>query len=409
MTSAIPLRATQSIFTTSPSIPKILRYVEWISLGIPVLRMLFPIFYRPLAYEVNSGDFLVFAVLGLFAILSLRFPIDNPLWQRRAYIWFEIACLLATRLFSDWGFDLLLWLVLVKSCFLFSQREAIFTAIASGIAWQIVFAQYVILQLLNPEEIQAQLDSLSTIPIPIQVFDIVLNSTSVFVIANSLIILLCLTIISERKSRQREAALAQEVEILAADLERTRIARDIHDSLGHTLTSLDVQLELAQRLYERGSERVRQALDTAKILANQSVQEVRRAVSTMREESFDLNTALTHLLEPFQSDSSLTVESKIDLPKLPLQTSHQLYCIVKEGLENIRRHSQARTIRLRGQSTPDGVAVSLVDDGIGFEPSQLSSGFGLRGMQERSQIIGGYLSIESTPGRGTTIQIRLPR
>jgi signal transduction histidine kinase len=371
--------------------------------------MLFPIFYRPLAYEVNSGDFLVFAVLGLFAILSLRFPIDNPLWQRRAYIWFEIACLLATRLFSDWGFDLLLWLVLVKSCFLFSQREAIFTAIASGIAWQIVFAQYVILQLLNPEEIQAQLDSLSTIPIPIQVFDIVLNSTSVFVIANSLIILLCLTIISERKSRQREAALAQEVEILAADLERTRIARDIHDSLGHTLTSLDVQLELAQRLYERGSERVRQALDTAKILANQSVQEVRRAVSTMREESFDLNTALTHLLEPFQSDSSLTVESKIDLPKLPLQTSHQLYCIVKEGLENIRRHSQARTIRLRGQSTPDGVAVSLVDDGIGFEPSQLSSGFGLRGMQERSQIIGGYLSIESTPGRGTTIQIRLPR
>lgn len=55
-------------------------------------------------------------------------------------------------------------------------------------------------------------------------------------------------VIAERRSRQREAALAQEVEILAADLERTRIARDIHDSLGHTLTSLDVQLELAQRL-----------------------------------------------------------------------------------------------------------------------------------------------------------------
>lgn len=398
---------TQTIFKTSPSIPKIVRVVEWISLGIPILRMLFPLFYKPLGYEVNGGDYLVFGVFSLFFILSFYFPSDRPLWQRRAYIWLEIICLLATRLFSHWGLDLLLWLVIVKSCFLLSQKEAIFTAIASGIAWQIVFARYFLTQLLQPAQIEAQLEVLASVPVPLQVLDIVLNSTSISIAANFLIILLCMTAIAERKSRQREAALAQEVEILAADLERTRIARDIHDSLGHTLTALDVQLELARALYERQSEGLKPVLETTKTLASQSLQEVRRAVATLREECFDLNEALTHLIANFQRNNNLTIHSNINLPELPLPTSHQLYCIVKEGLENIRKHSQAKTIQLQSQTTSEGVIITLKDDGIGFDLSQPISGFGLEGMQERSQIIGGDFSLESSPGQGTTIQIKI--
>jgi len=398
---------TQTIFKTSPSIPKIVRVVEWISLGIPILRMLFPLFYKPLGYEVNGGDYLVFGVFSLFFILSFYFPINRPVWQRRAYIWLEIICLLATRLFSHWGLDLLLWLVIVKSCFLLSQKEAIFTAIASGIAWQIVFARYFLTQLLQPAQIEAQLEVLASVPVPLQVLDIVLNSTSISIAANFLIILLCMTAIAERKSRQREAALAQEVEILAADLERTRIARDIHDSLGHTLTALDVQLELARALYERQSEGLKPVLETTKTLASQSLQEVRRAVATLREECFDLNEALTHLIANFQRNNNLTIHSNINLPELPLPTSHQLYCIVKEGLENIRKHSQAKTIQLQSQTTSEGVIITLKDDGIGFDLSQPISGFGLEGMQERSQIIGGDFSLESSPGQGTTIQIKI--
>ncbi len=398
---------TQTIFKTSPSIPKIVRVVEWISLGIPILRMLFPLFYKPLGYEVNGGDYLVFGVFSLFFVLSFYFPINRPVWQRRAYIWLEIICLLATRLFSHWGLDLLLWLVIVKSCFLLSQKEAIFTAIASGIAWQIVFARYFLTQLLQPAQIEAQLEVLASVPVPLQVLDIVLNSTSISIAANFLIILLCMTAIAERKSRQREAALAQEVEILAADLERTRIARDIHDSLGHTLTALDVQLELARALYERQSEGLKPVLETTKTLASQSLQEVRRAVATLREECFDLNEALTHLIANFQRNNNLTIHSNINLPELPLPTSHQLYCIVKEGLENIRKHSQAKTIQLQSQTTSEGVIITLKDDGIGFDLSQPISGFGLEGMQERSQIIGGDFSLESSPGQGTTIQIKI--
>ena len=379
-------------------------------MGIPALRMLFPLLYKPLGYEVDGGDYLVFGVFSLFLILSFRFPLNRPLWERRAYIWVEIGALLATRLFSDWGLDLILWFVLVKSCFLLSRREVIFTAISSGVAWQIVMAQYFVTYFSQPiEDVQTELDAFYAIPMPIQVIDLVLNSTSIFIAANALIIFLCLTVISERQSRQREAALAREVELMAADLERARIARDIHDSLGHTLTSLDIQLELAQRLYEKAPGQAQQALDTSKMLSSQSVQEVRRAVATMRAADFDLNAALTGLIAPFKANPALTVESRIDLPALPLQTSHQLYCIVKEGLENIRRHAQAKTIYLSGKMNVQGVVIRVEDDGVGFDPVHLAAGFGLQGMQERSHSVGGVMQVSSQPGQGTRLLVTVPQ
>ncbi|MDJ0708240.1 MAG: sensor histidine kinase [Leptolyngbyaceae cyanobacterium MO_188.B28] len=406
-------RVTPQVSTINPSIPNILRYVEWAFLVMVTLRMLFPILHESVPYEPSSSDYLNFCVLGFLSILSFFFPIHRPMWQRRVYIVIEIVCLLLTRLFSDWGLDPFLFLVLVKGSFLLRRRDAIITAILAGITWHFSLAWRLTHQLSTPVEqiqarVQTQIQAIQDVP-QLLVIDAVFNNLAIYIPFSVLIILLCLTLVSERKNRQQAAALAQEVEVLAADLERTRIARDIHDSLGHTLTTLDVQLELAQRLYERGSEQVQQALDTSKILASQSVQEVRRAVTTMREEPFDLNAALMHLIESFASNPSLTVKSKIDLPKLPLQTNHQLYCIIKEGLENIRKHSQAQSIQLLGQTFPDVVIIKLEDDGVGFDPAQPNHGFGLRGMQERAQLVGGSMRVDSTPGQGTCVQIRIPR
>ena len=406
-------RAIPQVSTISPSIPKILRYVEWAFLVMVTLRMLFPILHESVPYEPSSGDYLNFCVLGFFAVLSFFFPIHRPMWQRRVYILIEISSLLLTRMFSDWGLDPFLFLVLVKGSFLLRRRDAIITAILAGITWHFSLAWRLTHQLSTPveqiqEQVQTQIQAIQDVP-QLLVIDAVFNNLAIYIPFSVLIILLCLTLVSERKNRQQAAALAQEVEVLAADLERTRIARDIHDSLGHTLTTLDVQLELAQRLYERGSEQVQKALDTSKILASQSVQEVRRAVTTMREEPFDLNAALMHLMESFIVNPSLTVKSNIDLPKLPLQTNHQLYCIIKEGLENIRKHSQAKSIQLLGQTFPDAVTIKLEDNGVGFDPAQPAYGFGLRGMQERAQLVGGSLQVDSAPGQGTCVQIRIPR
>ncbi|MEM8722214.1 MAG: ATP-binding protein [Cyanobacteria bacterium P01_G01_bin.39] len=92
-----------------------------------------------------------------------------------------------------------------------------------------------------------------------------------------------------------------------------------------------------------------------------------------------------------------------------MQVSQQLYLIIKEGLVNIQKHSQADTINLWGQYTSQEIVMGLTDNGIGFEPLIPSSGFGLRGMRERVQLLGGQMKIHSTLGKGTLIKITIPR
>ncbi|MEM9265617.1 MAG: sensor histidine kinase [Cyanobacteria bacterium P01_F01_bin.13] len=401
------------VSTINPAIPKILRYVEWGFLVMLILRILFPILHNSVPYELEGGDYLNFCIIGILAILSFIFPIRRPMWQRRSYIFVEIFCLLLTRTFSDWGLDILLFLYLAKGSFLLYRRDIVLTAILTGITWHLGLVWRLTNNISTPieqiqERLQEHLQAIQDVP-QLMVIDAVFNNLVIYIPFSVLIILLCLTLVAEYKSRQRAVALTQEVKLLAADLERTRIARDIHDSLGHTLTSLDVQLELAQQLYKRSSEKLQPAIDTAKLLANQSVQEVRRAVATMREETFDLNKALPQLLDSFAANPNLTVKSKIDLPQLPLQTNHQLYCVVKEGLKNIRKHSQAQIVHLRGYTSADAVVLELEDNGIGFDLTKPTQGFGLRGIRERVQLMGGNMRLESTPRRGTRIQIEVPR
>ena len=407
------VRAVPKVFASIPSIPKILRYVEWAFLVMISLRVLFPILYEPIPYEVNSGDYLNFSIFGLLAILSFFFPLHRPMWQRQVYIFVEIACLLPTRMFTDWGLDPFLYLYLIKGGFLLRRRDSIAVAILAGLAWHFSLAWRFTHLLSTPleqiqAEVQVQLQAIQEVP-QLLLIDTLFNSITVYVPFSVLIIVLCLTIVSERKSRQQASDLAAEVEVLAADLERIRIARDIHDSLGHTLTTLDVQLELAQTLHGTNPDRALQALNRAKALASQSLQEVRRAVATMRQGKFNLKAALNALLEQISQSQPYCINAQIDLPQLPQQMSQQLYLIVKEGLTNIQKHSQASTVDLWAQQTPEGITLGLADNGIGFESQPSHTGFGLRGMQERVQLLKGQMKINSTIGKGTLIQVTIPQ
>ncbi|MEO1402321.1 MAG: sensor histidine kinase [Cyanobacteria bacterium J06635_1] len=409
--SKMPL--PEAIATITPSIPKTLRYVEWAFLFVVILRMLLLFLNKPLGYEPDTGDYIGFSVLGLLTLLSFVFPLHRRMGQRQGYVLLEIVLLLISRWFTDWGLDPFLYLVLVKSCFLLRRRDVIFTTIAAGLAWQISLAQRLYHQFSMPiENIREQFEASLEAPTPLLVLDMIINSTTIYIIMSLLIILLCWTVLAERKSRQQATALSQEVEVLAADLERTRIARDIHDSLGHTLTTLDVQLEVAQTLHTQEPERALQALNRAKSLSRQSLQEVRRAVSTMRHGHFDLSTALTSLVEQIQqtqTPQSLTIATQINLPNLPLQASQQLFLIIKEGLTNIQKHSQASVVKLWAQTTSEGIAVGLSDNGIGFSPEETTPGFGLRGMRERVQLLKGQMTIHSATGKGTLIQVTIPK
>ena len=101
----------------------------------------------------------------------------------------------------------------------------------------------------------------------------------------------------------------------------------------------------------------------------------------------------------------LKIETRLALPQLPLQVSQQLFLIVKEGLTNIQKHSQASAVKLWVEQTPEGIVLSLSDNGVGFSSSSPSQGFGLRGMHERVQILGGELQIKSTLNQGTLIRV----
>ncbi|MGD1896639.1 MAG: sensor histidine kinase [Phormidesmis sp.] len=403
-----------TIEPVSPSIPKMLRYVEWIFLVMLALLVGLPLLYNPSEFEIQASEGVVIVVGVGLALLSSFFPIHRPVWQRRAYIFVEIFCLLISRAFSEWCLNLFLYLALVKSCFLLRRRDVIFATITAGIAWQISYAWRLSYEMSVPiEERRAAFEASLVYPKHLTILDTIISSSFVYIAASLLVILLCLTVLSERKSRKEAAVLSQEVEVLAADLERTRIAREIHDSLGHTLTTLDMQLEVSQAMYTQNSQSSFQALNQAKRLSEQSLQEIRKAVSTMRHSRFNLSEAIADLIHQIeqthsQRSHSLKINSAINLPHLPLQTSRQIFLIVKEALTNVQKHSQASVVTLWSENRPENIVIGISDNGIGFQSGIVPKGFGIKGMNERVQLLGGQLEIHSTVGKGTILQFTIP-
>lgn len=414
-TGAAATHRPAPIALVSPSIPKMLRYVEWIFLVMLGFRVGSLMLNKPLAFEMDAGDYTMFGVAAMLGLLSLSFPIHRPIWQRRIYIVAEVLCLLISRAFTPWGLNLFLYLVLVKSSFLLRRRDVIATTVVAGIAWHASLAWQLSQEMSVPiAQLRQEFEASLAHPKHVLILDAVVNSTIVYCAASLLVILLCLTVLAERNSRQQAAQLSEEVEALAADLERNRIAREIHDSLGHTLTTLNVQLEVAQALHTQNPEHSLQALNQAKVLSTQSLQDVRRAVSTLRSGNFNLSEALVDLVSQIQqtahqSDRELTIETDIDLPHLPLQMSRQLFLIAKEGLTNIQKHSEASVVTLWAENRPEGITLGLADNGIGFSMQASARGFGLRGMRERVQLLNGQIKIHSAAGEGTFIQVTVPQ
>jgi signal transduction histidine kinase len=392
-------------------IRRTLLYIEWTVIASSVIAMVLN--GRGAISETQQITLtIVYLCLGSCFWLSLFFPIGRPLWQRRAYVALEILVLLPTRTLTDCELQLLLFLFLAKSCFLLSRKDVILTVIATGIAWQSGVAWYISEQPIqslrgfgprvsqsfeHPEKYKERI-----------LIARVINDTGTYIGAGTFVVLFSFSLLSEQKSRKRAIALTQQMEVLSATLERTRIARDIHDSLGHTLTTLSVQMELSQRAYEDHPKQALRALNTAKNLADQSLMEVRCALRTMHEKNFDLHQALFTLTEQVQQGQSFEIHLDINLPQLPPQVGYQIYRIVQEGLTNIQKHAQASSVYLGGKVAANYLTLELVDDGAGFNAQAVHTGFGLRGIRERAMLLKGELDIKSASGEGTRIYLTIP-
>ncbi|MGL5940886.1 MAG: sensor histidine kinase [Waterburya sp.] len=380
----------------SPTLTSRIRYLEWLFLAVHLL----------LAITTGCGQLLLhLTVYGIFGVFSWILPINRPLRFRRTYILLAMLLIVWAN-FLNVSLDLLVYLYIAKSFFLVGSKNTIYITILTGIGW---IASECFSEI---QELQ-QLDSVSFEPPygfgTYNLNTILIFSSGLYVAVSIFMIIFSSVIVAESKSRQRAEALAEQVEILAKNLERTRIARDIHDSLGHTLTNLDIQLKVAQKLRVRDLDRAFQALDMATMLSSQCIEDVSHAVKTMRCNDFNLDRALHNLIEQVRNDCTFRVMWSIKLPQLTLSTNHQIYCVVKEGLINIQKHANAQSISLQGYSTAEQVIVKLEDDGIGFNLQQINSGFGLQGMKERVQAIKGKLKINSAIGKGTQIIVTIPR
>jgi signal transduction histidine kinase len=221
------------------------------------------------------------------------------------------------------------------------------------------------------------------------------------------------------ESHQQLKEYADQVEELATTRERNRLARDIHDTLGHYLTVINVQLEKAQAFRDKKPEEADQAVSDAKRLASEALQDVRRSVGALRttEELPKFTPSLNTLVEHVQSDTC-TVELNMagDEDSFSKQKLLVLYRAIQEGLTNIQRHAGASHIWIDLHFGEQEATLLLRDNGRGFDTtswqmggSERDGGYGLQGVRERLELVGGSLQVESAPGQGTVLRVTLPK
>lgn len=216
---------------------------------------------------------------------------------------------------------------------------------------------------------------------------------------------------------QISARKESEVRFKAVIGERTRLAQELHDGLQQGLTGVALQLDTASRLRERAPEQSQHHLELARTLMRQTHVDLRSSVWNLRsrsQEDFSLVEALRQSADRFTEGTAWVVEVRQTGEPQPLSELQEenLLRIGQEALTNAIKHSQCARIEIQLEFAPSGLALRIQDFGIGFAPAQVDGPteghFGLTGMAERAQRIGGALAIHSQPGPGTRIEATLP-
>ena len=208
---------------------------------------------------------------------------------------------------------------------------------------------------------------------------------------------------------------AAQAEELAVAEERNRLAREMHDTLGHRLTVAIVQLEGAGRLVDVEPQRTREMLATVKEQMRAALSELRQAVATLREPlqaDLSITNALKSLGQNFQNATEIEVKMAFahNIPQLPNEYRVAVYRAAQEALTNAQRHAQAQHIymSLLLNKKDETLDLTLRDDGVGLPDNADKLGFGLRGIQERAAQLDGIMRLESNPDGGAQICFCLP-
>ncbi len=209
---------------------------------------------------------------------------------------------------------------------------------------------------------------------------------------------------------------ANTLESLAVSRERNRLARELHDTLAHTLSGISVNLEALKTMVPEGQTDVTVMLDNSLSASRRGLDGTRRALNDLRAqplEDLGLELALQTMVESLAERQEMLAEIRISnlFQILPPNVEQAFYRIAQESIENISVHSRAKKIFFSLEEEDGVVRMEIRDDGIGFEPQTDPGGghFGLQGMKERATSIGADLEVLSQPGEGTTIKLSWER
>ncbi len=226
-------------------------------------------------------------------------------------------------------------------------------------------------------------------------------------------------LVHQQREQRRELAeanrklvrYASTLEQLTLSRERNRLARELHDTLAHALSGLVVQIEAINATWKRRAQ-AHEMLGRALSIARIGLDETRRALQALRAtplEDLGLVWAIREMAENIAAREGLKLTH--DLPEsldaLTPEVEQCYYRVAQEALENVAKHAQARRITLKLVQQATNLILTVSDDGQGFDLSDqtVEERFGLRGMRERAELIGGMLEVRSAPGAGTTVRL----
>jgi signal transduction histidine kinase len=337
-------------------------------------------------------------------IFTLTPKEDAPAWKwhlNLAVLTLITACLLTLQ--PEWGvFPMLFFILSPTAMMVFPQRI--------GFMWLGIYTLVtaVIFFLQGP---------------PLEAF----LATAVFSVGFWFFGVFARAMANAEEARQESQQLLEELQIahrqlqefatrageLAVAEERNRLAREMHDTLGHRLTVAAVQLEGAQRLIPKDPGRAESMIGTVRQQVREALGELRGTVATLREPlvtDLPIDIALQRLVSSFDEATDLDVHLGLPVALPRLSNAHRLalYRAAQEGLTNVQRHAQAQQVRVNLVAQEDILSLKISDDGIGFPADTTETAFGLRGMRERAAHLGGELHLGASEDGGAQLTFNLP-
>ena len=397
-------------------------WLEWIMWGSLVLGYL-PQSFVMAEYRIGSELVRLSFVVSLLCIIvlgaiGLKLPKKNSPYKWIYFLVQLLLVLLPVFVTKEASYSIYACLIVtVRNCLTFKPKQCWLANIVLLVSLIPCF-----LFVRNFQDFQERISRYKTITV-VDYEKIVGMSTLSNIFEAALCMTLVWTIVTvvlrEHKSQQQLAIARQQLreyalkaEDRATVHERNRIAREIHDSVGHVLTAQTIQLNNAIAYWQIHPDKAYQFVSEAKDSVTTALQEIRHSIQTLRSDPLKgkkLENALDMLFQDFSSRTRIQPDCNIKLDCfLTEEIKLTIYRTVQEALTNIVKHSNAKSVKINLNTHFDCIYLSIEDNGKGFNPKQNTTGFGLQGMKERITSLNGEMEILSDLNSGCKIIVRIP-